>query len=813
MKRAHAIEDAGDRAQKHRKTGLVRIPLDKIGFWQHNRGGIGINSHHVHEVAWDCKANKTKLQRYQHVDIIEIPQDCSKQFLDANRERCTADNLMPRFSPDITYVCASKTHFVHAQKLAKEGCRSIFNNGNVPIRWQEADTEGALILEQGPLCALYTSDLLHDLDATHALAADDNLNAGVQAFGRVHEMMERLGLEGMAAPSQVNGATVDVLIASLQVAGLGKFSCDEWKHLIALRVSLPGSVAKVLQACQFGVCAGRVRVRPSDFGLSAKLDPRAPWAKVSLMLWQYIGSIDGRCVDANATTFVGRTEVTAKKMNGDCINELVGEPSLVCSVDSFIKQMMSKYAQPQSCESMVCIQKELLIARGELMANCGRYLLKVGHALETAAKREISKQGVLAPRERIGIVERESKGRLSRLEDFFRRELLKRKLYAEDALPQAAFPMEVVTAPSQAEGANHPCKMEHNPSKMEEDAPTVAHVAPDELTVAHVYERLRVTGCGEDVMACVNGVMTVVKSEKTDEASAVAEAGLIDAVEGSQPSANSSAWRIVKLVSISLPDAVVELNDGGNIDRFTKPVDDLRAVCKAEVKKVILHPCLQEIGKPQDPYDYDLCQTSFMKAVSDHMLLWAHAAVPASVARVGFSRLSDDDKLPFVLQLRALEPLKKGSLVLAPAYGRLLPQGADASRDLARSQGVLHAAMLSHVDVKVVAASNDRRFKKEGLTRESAFLIFSPLLAGKPATHRADCMKNLAPFWALLRCPGFRSPHNMELDTMVFRDAGFDAKGYPQVPKGVSFTAQIPIARNVCHIAAGDVLTLPFDDE
>ena len=53
----------------------------------------------------------------------------------------------------------------------------------------------------------------------------------------------------------------------------------------------------------------------------------------------------------------------------------------------------------------------------------------------------------------------------------------------------------------------------------------------------------------------------------------------------------------------------------------------------------------------------------------------------------------------------------------------------------------------------------------------------------------------------------------MELDTMVFRDAGFDAKGYPQVPKGVSFTAQIPIARNVCHIAAGDVLTLPFDDE
>ena len=71
MKRQHDLEDAGDRAQKRRKPGLVRISLDKIGFWPANRDGMGVSSHHMHEVAWDCLANKTRIQRYDHVDIVE----------------------------------------------------------------------------------------------------------------------------------------------------------------------------------------------------------------------------------------------------------------------------------------------------------------------------------------------------------------------------------------------------------------------------------------------------------------------------------------------------------------------------------------------------------------------------------------------------------------------------------------------------------------------------------------------------------------------------------------------------------------------
>ena len=52
----------------------------------------------------------------------------------------------------------------------------------------------------------------------------------------------------------------------------------------------------------------------------------------------------------------------------------------------------------------------------------------------------------------------------------------------------------------------------------------------------------------------------------------------------------------------------------------------------------------------------------------------------------------------------------------------------------------------------------------------------------------------------------------MELDTISFRDLGFDGMGsaYPKLPKGISCTACLPIARNVKNISVGEVLTLPY---
>ena len=77
--------ELADRAQKKRKPGYVRIPLDKIGFWPANRGNIGVLPQHVREVEWDCLSNKVRLDRYVHVNLVEIPAGML-----ADKEMCHA---------------------------------------------------------------------------------------------------------------------------------------------------------------------------------------------------------------------------------------------------------------------------------------------------------------------------------------------------------------------------------------------------------------------------------------------------------------------------------------------------------------------------------------------------------------------------------------------------------------------------------------------------------------------------------------------------------------------------------------------------
>ena len=76
-------------------------------------------------------------------------------------------------------------------------------------------------------------------------------------------------------------------------------------------------------------------------------------------------------------------------------------------------------------------------------------------------------------------------------------------------------------------------------------------------------------------------------------------------------------------------------------------------------------------------------------------------------------------------------------------------------------------------------------------------------------------MENIAAFWAVLRCAGPKADNNMELDVLVFRDAGCEVKGgqYPKFPKGVELSVELPIIRNVRPIEKGEVLCLPFRDE
>jgi hypothetical protein len=169
MKRKSPYEDALARAQQYRKPFLARVNLTEIGFSEMNRGGEGVCPHHVHELAHHIKNEMTQVQRYQYVDLIKIPKDSLQKVLKFNCDRCEADPLMPRFSSEIRYVCITKTHFVHAQKLAKDGTHTLYNRGEDPVRWHDADTEGAQIMEHGPLCAIYSKRMFKDIEAAHAV--------------------------------------------------------------------------------------------------------------------------------------------------------------------------------------------------------------------------------------------------------------------------------------------------------------------------------------------------------------------------------------------------------------------------------------------------------------------------------------------------------------------------------------------------------------------------------------------------------------------------------------------------------------------
>ena len=93
------VEDAVDRAMRHRRMDKVRVVLKEIGFWPGNRGGVGINSPHVHDVRLHIMREKCRLQLYDHVDLVEVPEPMLTEFKRVNKARCDGDPLLPAFSP------------------------------------------------------------------------------------------------------------------------------------------------------------------------------------------------------------------------------------------------------------------------------------------------------------------------------------------------------------------------------------------------------------------------------------------------------------------------------------------------------------------------------------------------------------------------------------------------------------------------------------------------------------------------------------------------------------------------------------------
>ena len=833
MKRQQTdLLDASDRAHKMRRMGLVRIPLEQLGFWPQNRGGVGVISNHVHEVAHDIRTNTTKARRYSKVDIVKVPENCLAQVREANRELCDKDPLMPRFSEMMAFVTVSKTHFVHAQKLAKDGHRCLWNDMKEPIKWLETDTEGHEILEHGPVCQIFEEELFEDKDAFIALASEDNMNAGIQlgedemqGFGRVHQIVTLMGVDKVNVPS---------VLEKIRVGGMGSFSDSDWLDMIKLRAHLPKAHAELLQTCHFQASAGRVRVKACDFGLAARLDPRTPWSKVALMLFQYIGNLPTQS-DAVAQTFNGRKDIHARKLSETQVTEIVAEPVWVMSVEVYIVEVLTHYGTPTGKGKHGLPDSDLLSVRGKFLANTGRLLMKIGAVIDNANRKEKLQGKLLSPGRRAQVLDEESKGTFSKLEDWFRKELVKVELFAEADLPAVVHPIKAPpdsgqVAPSQgtllavapSQGTVLAVKAELSsgglPLAEATSSSDIITEAGILMTEQHVYDRLGVKGCGENVHLSMDddsGLCNSLKNE-ANGASKDDTVGVVDVDPNIKQGKDKSSWSTVRLVSVSLPNAVVEVRPGDAGSVQTVLVDRLRAIAKVKDQKpIILHPVLLEPGRFLPAYDYASHVQEDLRSVAQHMLTLANVSAVTSVEGLTVSRLSEDDKPILILQVRAKQAFKKGTLFLPPACGQILSE----NDPVACGKSGLHSSMLTSVELR---ATLDFRLPKSQSKdgRTAIMSLYSPLHCAKNSKAREEVLDNLPPFWAVLRCGSPKTKPNMELLTPVLVDGAFDNKSacttssmlFPKFPKQLQYSVSLPILRNSCNIAEGEVLCLPIVD-
>ena len=66
-------------------------------------------------------------------------------------------------------------------------------------------------------------------------------------------------------------------------------------------------------------------------------------------------------------------------------------------IDAFMANVLKTYNKPQITHSDAYVQRELVNAYGDMVAQCGRLLMKAGAALDAAAKKIALQSTVVTP--------------------------------------------------------------------------------------------------------------------------------------------------------------------------------------------------------------------------------------------------------------------------------------------------------------------------------------------------------------------------------------------------------------------------------
>jgi len=173
-----------------------RVPLNKVSWHPHNRGGQGIIPFHVHNLAHAICTRGTSRRQYNQVRMVEVPEHVVKQWLSANHHKSTLNPLLASFQAmshtGPLYATLCRTHFVEAHKLILEGGRRFMDQSDglrfELVNW---DCEGRLIQSQGVVATVYSAKLWEDNDALLALMHESNYDES-EAFQIVYKARESI---------------------------------------------------------------------------------------------------------------------------------------------------------------------------------------------------------------------------------------------------------------------------------------------------------------------------------------------------------------------------------------------------------------------------------------------------------------------------------------------------------------------------------------------------------------------------------------------------------------------------------------------
>ena len=805
-KRASTVlQDPLDRALTYREQGLDRKSLDDLGFLPSNRGALGLSGHHVHEVSWSCLRG-VKLIRYKQVDVVRVPPAQLESWREKNKQKCESDMLMPKFSQTMRYACLSKTHFTHANKLARDGNRSIFNEGKIHIKYDVDNVEGNMILEDGVLCCVYRSELLDDPEALQAIMDADNDDADIemgedeiQAQGRVESALKQC----LAQERESQSLSVGEVFEVMKRAGLRAFTEDDTKALIQFRLSLSAGVAHCFRSCVFHFISGRVRVLPHDYKLVSTLEPRTMWLKASIIIRQYVATLAEKFppgVLRTQSMYTGRgAVVTAKRLSSSVIKELCQDVQFQLLLEGSMTKLIRHYVVKNAFSDKV------MDARTKLFSNFGRLALKVGNALVQAAVKASLMKKPLSTEGKKSIIDDNCKGQLAEIEFKYRDALVEAGAF-DEPLPDHIWHREKkAPAAVPSDPATPACIDPTMVSSLESECVFAQRVL---VTEAMVMQRLKVLQYPSPVrlrdLTCITDTEAGASSSQQgrkaagEDITAEATSGLYNAVlnELTKDENAQSGW----IAKISFAGE----NYSVDSDVLLPP------------EKHVKEPVTEQITR-LEPFDWDSMQGAVMRNIAKYALDQVFFMTFDVQKGVVIEHVGHPNTLPSKLRVKTTREFKAGELLLAP-YSLL-----DFPTCLVEKDDFLKLKKYKEADTtQMDAYCPPRAFikvmsKDKSSDTGATFYITSPRFLTKEKLHKGTATVNMSPFWAL-NGTALLPKVNMALETVLFDETPMIAIGakVPNPIKKPLWTVAVQCARNVRKISTGEYLHLSLmqdDDE